>query len=199
MKNNLISYNKSKQTKKDIEVDSSEKDDSKLKNNNISIDKLNQSNAQSYAYAMKINELPRKNEDKHNNNKIQLSNNFTADKDDIIQSKLINMQTSSSGICSLFTDFIKVISGQIGCRCQYNKKINLEINYYEKKTNKLLSIDYLFKKLFYIELIISNNFSENQLKEYNKLYLLSFFNNEGGNNTINYDDTDAFNFLRKKE
>lgn len=89
-----------------------------------------------------------------------------------------------------FTDFIAQLFGIFYCKCQFNKSLLQSKENYTRKINKLLSINYLFKKLFLLEKVINSTYNNSQLKTLHAEYIDSLMKDS---KNVCYDDSDVFN------
>lgn len=88
-------------------------------------------------------------------------------------------------------DFFSQLFGFLRCRCGFNKRILTEKDNFLSKANKMLSINYLFKKLFLLEILTKRNFSESELDALHYPYINQLINRSNGESYV-YDDSDAF-------
>lgn len=134
----------------------------------------------------------------HNKIKVNKLNSLNIKKDgDIIEEENLNAVNSNLkyyNTSEAAKDFFLHLFAILYCRCKYNKQIVQEKNIFSNKINKLLSINYLFKKLHLLELLVSKNFSASELNVFHKKYLLNMVNNTSSNLKENCDDSKAFNY-----
>lgn len=91
-----------------------------------------------------------------------------------------------------FKDFFLHLLTISHCNCKMNRRVYLEKEHYESRINKLLSINYIFKKFFMLEILVAKNFTSDQLSMYNAKYLFNLLNCKNDVGKMCYDDSNAF-------
>lgn len=95
--------------------------------------------------------------------------------------------------CSAFKNFLGQIFGFFYCKFNFNKEIMYFKLNYRVKINKLLSVNYIFKKFFEVEFIsmqVLNNFNKEDLNLHS-LYLNQLTSDSS---YLKYDDSEIFVF-----
>lgn len=146
-------------------------------NNNKNINDLNICNYSSCSLNQSIERIKNSNKFKKNNQKIE---NYG----------LIEVSNVYYSIVDSLKDFFNQLLDKIYCRC--NKKAILEKIQYENKINKLLSINYIFKKFYMLEILLSKSYTSEQLTLYHKKYLVSMLNSKHQTDNFCYDDSCVF-------
>lgn len=107
------------------------------------------------------------------------------------ESKLIDTTLTYLSVCNGLKDFFGQLFGMLLCVCKGNKRILFDKEAYLKKINKLLSINYIFKKFFILEILAKRSFTEEELSLLHEDYLKQLLSED--NKITIYDDSNVFN------
>ena len=123
---------------------------------------------------------------KSNKHKEGDRNTFEQENYNLLESTLKYYSTSRAA-----KDFFLHLLAICYCRCKLNRRVVREKANYSRKINKLLSINYLFKKLHLLEILVAKNFNVHQLSNFHCKYLVNMIGNCNDNKEV-YDDSNAF-------
>lgn len=159
-------------------------------NKEIIDDKLNNDNNLKLKDKNKNNTL-----NKFDNNKKLSSLSRTADFIKKHNNRLLKTTLPYYSKSSNIKDFIGQLFGYLLCTCNFNKRLMNDKKSYQMRIDKMLSINYIFKKFFLLEILAKRNFSNEELEHLHEPYLnqMLFLSNK---QDIVYDDSNVFDLQK---
>lgn len=116
----------------------------------------------------------------------------TNNNNNIANMRVINNSFNSYSKTDAIKDFFRQLFGYLYCKCNFNRRFLAEKEHYSNLISKLLSINYIFKKFFNVEMLTKKAFMQNEMDIYNDLYVFQLLNNTNSNQKLVCDDSDAF-------
>lgn len=154
-------------------------------NKEIIDDKLSNDNNLKFKDKNKNNIL-----NKFNNNKSSVLSK-TADFIKKHNNRLLKTTLPYYSKSSNIKDFIGQLFGYLLCTCKFNKRLMNDKQIYQMRIDKMLSINYIFKKFFLLEILAKRNFSNEELEHLHEPYLNQMLFNSNKQEIV-YDDSDVF-------
>lgn len=165
-----------------IRDDNNEKEENNINpNKNVNNNSINKDN---------INSCNNINEDNENNNKVPIEKKtYTWLQISTHKNNLLETFSENYSFYSKTRDFSLQMIGLIFCNSTLNKEILIKKQAYTNKINKLLSINYIFKKFYLLEIIVKKVFNQDEICNFQNNYVSKLLNIQ--NNFDCCDDSDA--------